>query len=70
MLQVTDITQTRVYQEALEQGRREGMEKGMEKGIEVVARRLIEIGRPLAEIARATGLSVAQVRTLSKKSRA
>ena len=28
MLQVTDITQTRVYQEALEQGRKEGLEKG------------------------------------------
>ena len=30
MLQVQDIRQTRVYQEAKEEGRKEGMEKGME----------------------------------------
>ena len=31
MLRVTDITQTRVFQEALQQGREEGIEKGIEK---------------------------------------
>jgi predicted transposase/invertase (TIGR01784 family) len=65
MLQVTDVRETRVYQEALE----EGMEKGMEKGIEAVAKRLLEMGRPVAEIAQATGLTATQIRKLGKKSR-
>jgi predicted transposase/invertase (TIGR01784 family) len=34
MLQVHDIRQTRVYQEAKEEGRKEGLEQGMERGIE------------------------------------
>jgi predicted transposase/invertase (TIGR01784 family) len=72
MLQVTDISQTRVFQEALEQGREEGREKGREEGreegIESVARQLLKIGRPIAEIARATGLTPGQVRKLGKRS--
>lgn len=65
MLQVTDVSQTRVFQEALEQGR----EEGIEKGIESVALRLLKMGRPVAEIAQATDLTPAQIRKLSKKSR-
>jgi predicted transposase YdaD len=34
MLQVHDIRETRVYQEAREEGLKEGMEKGMAKGME------------------------------------
>jgi predicted transposase YdaD len=34
MLQVHDIRETRVYQEAKEEGFKEGMEKGMAKGME------------------------------------
>jgi predicted transposase/invertase (TIGR01784 family) len=71
MLQVTDFRQTRVYREALEEGiekgREEGIEKGREEGIEAVARRLLEIGRPLAEIVEATGLTTTQVRKLTRK---
>jgi predicted transposase/invertase (TIGR01784 family) len=63
MLQVTDVRQTRVFQEALEEGRQEGREQG----IETVARRMIELGRPLIEVAQATGLTAAQVRKLAKK---
>jgi predicted transposase/invertase (TIGR01784 family) len=63
MLQVTDVTQTRVFQEALEQGRQEGEELGIEK----VARRMIDLGRPITEIAQATGLTAAHVRKLEKK---
>jgi predicted transposase/invertase (TIGR01784 family) len=65
MLQVTDVTQTRVYQEGVE----DGIEKGIEKGIETVALRLLKIGRPVAEIAQATGLTSAQIRKLSRKSK-
>jgi predicted transposase/invertase (TIGR01784 family) len=64
MLQVTDVRQTRVFQEALEEGR----EEGREEGIEVVALRLLKMGRPIAEIAQATGLTPAQIRKLRKKS--
>jgi predicted transposase/invertase (TIGR01784 family) len=64
MLQVTDITQTRIYQEALEEGRKEGIEKGVEK----VALRLLKMKRPISEIVEATGLTAAQIRNLSKKS--
>jgi predicted transposase/invertase (TIGR01784 family) len=64
MLQVTDVSQTRVFQEALEQGR----EEGTEKAIETVALRLLKMGRPVAEIVQATDLTPAQLRKLSKKS--
>ncbi len=60
MLQVTDVRQTRVFQEALEEGR--------EEGIEAVALRLLKMGRPVAEIVQATELTPAQIRKLSKKS--
>jgi len=33
MLQVHDIRETRVYQEAKEEGIKEGIEKGIEKGV-------------------------------------
>jgi predicted transposase/invertase (TIGR01784 family) len=59
MLQVLDVTQTRVFQEGVEQGR--------EEGIEIVARRMLEKGRPVAEIADVTGLTPAHVRRLKPK---
>ena len=73
MLQVTDVSQTRVFKEALEEGlvkgRQEGIEKGVVKGIAAVALRLLKMGRPIAEIARATDLppaSAARSRFTSK----
>jgi predicted transposase/invertase (TIGR01784 family) len=41
MLQVHDIRQTRVYQEAKEEGRKEGIEQGIEQGIETERQRSI-----------------------------
>jgi predicted transposase/invertase (TIGR01784 family) len=55
MLQVSDVRQTRVFQE------------GKEEGIEQVALQLIKLNRPLAEIVKATGLTATQVRKLKKK---
>ncbi len=70
MLQVTDVTQTRVYQEALEEGRREGIETGIEKGkaeeAEKVARRLLKMGLSITDVAKATKLSPSQIRKLGK----
>jgi predicted transposase/invertase (TIGR01784 family) len=59
MLQVTDIRQTRIYQEA--------MEEGAERKAEAVARRLLGKGMSVAEVAEATELTVDQVRKLAKK---
>ena len=59
MLEVTDIRQTRVYQEALEEGREEGRE--------AVARKMLKLDRSIAEIAEMTGLTPTQVRKLGKK---
>jgi predicted transposase/invertase (TIGR01784 family) len=66
MLELTDIRKTRVFQEALEEGMEKGMEKGREEGIEKVALKLIQLKRPISEIAKATGLTAAQIRKLKK----
>ena len=58
MLTISDFRQTRVYQEALEEG--------MEKGVEKVALWMIKKNWPIAEIVEATGLSAVQVRKLKK----
>ena len=71
MLNVSDIRQTRVFQEALEEGIEKGREKGKEEGEEKalaqVALRLLALKRPIDEIAKATGLTRAQIRKLKKK---
>ena len=55
MLQVTDVRQTRVFQE------------GREEGLVEVATRLLKKGRPIEEIVAITGLTTTQVRKLAKK---
>jgi len=54
MLKVSDVRQTRVFQEA------------KKEGIEEVALRLIQLKRPIEEIVAATGLTAAQLRKLKK----
>ncbi len=70
MLKVSDVRQTHVFQEALEEGKEigkeEGREEGMQIGIEKVALQLIKLKRPTDEIAAATGLTAAQIRKLKK----
>jgi predicted transposase/invertase (TIGR01784 family) len=68
MLKVNDVRQTRVFQDAKKEGKEEGREEGIDEGLEkgVAALRLIMLNRPIAEIAKATGLTVAQVRKLKK----
>jgi predicted transposase YdaD len=55
MLQVSDISQTRVYQEARQEGKEE------------VALRLLKMGLSVADVVRGTGFTAAQVRKLAKK---
>jgi len=65
MLQVTDVRETRVFQEALQEGR----EEGREAAILDVANRLLQLGRPIAEVVEATGLTPTKVRSLKKRMR-
>jgi predicted transposase/invertase (TIGR01784 family) len=67
MLKVSDIRQTRVYQEALEEGIEQGRELAREETTEAIARRLLDAGITIDKIAKATGLSAAAVRRLKKK---
>lgn len=70
MLQVTDFRQTRVYQEALEEGIEKGIEKGRAQTIDEIVQRMLDLGRPVAEVAQLTGLTAARVRKLAKKPKA
>jgi predicted transposase/invertase (TIGR01784 family) len=54
MLQVTDMRQTRVFQEGREEGRDEANAK--------IVRRMLKAGKSIAEIAEATGLKRSEVR--------
>lgn len=63
MLQVTDVRETRVFQEALE----EGEEKGRREALEAVILGMLDADRPVAEIAKITGLSAARIRAIKKK---
>ena len=62
MLEVTDIRQTRVFREILEEGREEGREVERTD----FARKMLLKNRPIAEIAEMTGLAPSKVRKLSK----
>jgi predicted transposase/invertase (TIGR01784 family) len=56
MLQVDDIRQTRVFQEAKEEGVKEGIEKGIEEGIEQERRRSFQ--EKLRAVARLAALNM------------
>jgi len=79
MLQVSDVRQTRVFQEALEEGiqksreegkqegREEGKQEGREEGKQEVAARLLQSGHSVDDIAKLTGLPLSQIRKLKNK---
>ena len=58
MLQTNDIRQSRVYQEAMEEGRKEGIEKG----VAIAIAKMVAEKRSAAEIAAMLGLNVELVR--------
>jgi len=62
MLQVHDIRETRVYQEAKEEGLKEGMEKGMEKERLRAIAKMAARNMSAAEIADILGLDEQFVR--------
>ncbi len=59
MLQVTDVRETRVFQEALEEGRDETLKK--------IVVGMLDADRPVAEIVKITGLSASRIRAIKKK---
>lgn len=62
------LEQTRVYQEAKEEGIEEGIERGIEQGKMDVALNLLRRNFPVEEIAEITGLSIEQIQTLQAQS--
>ena len=52
------------YEDGREEGRLEGREEGIQLGVERVARRLLEQGLPVENVAAATGLSIASIKQL------
>ena len=52
------------YNEGMEKGMEEGLAKGMQKGIYTVARNMKQMGLPIADIAKATGLSEEEITIL------
>jgi predicted transposase/invertase (TIGR01784 family) len=48
----------------LERGREEGLERGREESQRAIARSFLKLGRPIEEVAQATGLSVEAVQSL------
>ena len=66
MFGLSELKQTRVYQEALEEGRQEGKREGqLEAKLEVVPR-LLAFGLTVEQVAEALGLSLEQVRQVSQ----
>jgi predicted transposase/invertase (TIGR01784 family) len=72
MFSLDDLKQTRVYQEALEEGRQEGLEEGRQRGREEARLELvpflISLGISLEEIAVRLGLQLEQVQQAAQSS--
>ena len=71
MLGLSELKQTRVYQEALEEGKQEGKQEGEAKGkaetTRLFALKLLRIGMSLQQIAEVTELSLQQIQALQKE---
>ncbi|MBW4648191.1 MAG: Rpn family recombination-promoting nuclease/putative transposase [Kastovskya adunca ATA6-11-RM4] len=71
MFSLSDLKQTRVYQEALEEGRQEGKQQGRQEGrqegkLESVPF-MLNLGATVEQIAEALGLDVEQVRQVAQQ---
>lgn len=67
MLSLSDLKQTRFYQEAKEEGREEGREEGKQEGKLEVVPRLLTLGLTVEQIAEALGLEVEIVREVAQR---
>ncbi|WP_265264445.1 Rpn family recombination-promoting nuclease/putative transposase, partial [Spirulina subsalsa] len=64
MLGLTDLKQTRFYQEAFEEGRQEGLEQGLQQAQRNLVQRLLSRGQSPAEIAELLDLPLERVQEL------
>ena len=64
MVQIRDIRETRVFQEGLEEGRQEGRDEGFKRVLKAVE--LLKSNLAVEEIARLTGLPLANIRELKE----
>jgi predicted transposase/invertase (TIGR01784 family) len=67
MLGLSELKQTRVYQEALEEGKTEGEAKGKAEATRKFALKLLRTGMNLQQIAEFTELSLEQIQALQKE---
>jgi predicted transposase/invertase (TIGR01784 family) len=67
MLGLSELKQTRVYQEALEEGKAEGKQEGKAEATRKFTLQLLRIGMNLQQIAEVTELSLAQIQALQKE---
>lgn len=64
---MSELRQTRVYQEAREEGRQEGLERGqLQAKLEIVPW-LLELGLSVEEIAQRLGLDVEAIRQVAEQ---
>jgi predicted transposase/invertase (TIGR01784 family) len=68
MFTLSDIKNTRVYQDALREGELKGLQRGLRKGLlkgrQEIALNLLKSGMDIEQVAQVTGLKVEQVRQL------
>jgi predicted transposase/invertase (TIGR01784 family) len=67
MLCLSELKQTRVYQEAVEEGKQEGEAKGKTETTRLFALKLLRIGMSLEQIAEITELPLQQIQALQKE---
>ena len=76
MFALSDLKNTRVYQDALQEGEQKGWQRGLTKGLQKgwkkgkqegkqeIALNLLKVGMSAEQVAQVTGLTVEQVRQL------
>jgi len=80
MFALSDIKNTRVYQDALQEGEQKGLQRGLTRGLtrglqkgwkkgkqegkQEIALNLIKVGMSVDQVSQVTGLTVEQVREL------
>ncbi|MCZ8045433.1 MAG: hypothetical protein GPI90_22710 [Microcystis aeruginosa K13-05] len=67
MFSLSDLRETKVYQEALEEGEEKGLQKGKEEKARQIALKMLSAGFSISEIARFTDLSPDAIEELQRQ---
>lgn len=67
MLELTELRQTRVFQDGLQQGLQQGLQEGEQRAKLEVVPRLLALGLNVEQIAEALVLDVEQVRQVASE---